>query len=134
MKSDFFTTLVQPSRLTTAGQLAVRWISAISSCLTSRYVAGDDITRDRLGAKYLWLIFVRQRTKCTSSKIREVDGSIAPFVITLKNSITHRMHSNFSLCKDTNLSHLLSTDHSSVNRINQFPFPENVNITVGFRL
>jgi hypothetical protein len=62
-------------------------------------VADDDITRARPGAKYLWLMFVRQRTKWTSCKVRDVEGSSAAFVISLKINITNRMTSNLLFCK-----------------------------------
>ena len=97
--------LILPSTVTTTGQIEVRWISAISSCCTSRFVAGDDITRARPGAKYLWLMFFRQRTKWTSCKVSDVDGSSAAFVIALKIIITSSMISNFSFCnKQSTLS------------------------------
>ena len=48
--------LILPSKLTTTGRIEFRRISAISSYCTSRYVDGDDINRDRSGAKYLWLM------------------------------------------------------------------------------
>ena len=88
-----------PSTVTTTGQTEVLWISAISSCCTSRYVPGDNITRDRPVEKYLWLMYVRQRTKWISCKLWDVDGSSAPFVIALKRSITNNLTSNFSFCK-----------------------------------
>ena len=84
--------------VTTTGQIEVRWISAISSCCTSRYVAGDDITRDRPGEKYPWLMYVRQRNKWISCKVRSEDYSSAPFEIVLKCSITNRMTSIVSFC------------------------------------
>jgi hypothetical protein len=62
-------------------------------------VAGDDITTDRPGGKYLWLMCVRERTKLVSCKVRDVDGSSSPFVMALKSSITNRTTSNFSICK-----------------------------------
>jgi hypothetical protein len=39
-------------------------------------VAGDDITRDRPDEKYLWLIYVRQRTKWMSCKVSVADGGM----------------------------------------------------------
>jgi len=62
-------------------------------------VAGDDITTVRPGAKYLWLMYVRQRTKWVSSKVSGVDGRSDPFVIALKNGITNRMPKIISFCK-----------------------------------
>jgi len=64
-------------------------------------VAGDDITRDRPGLKYLWLMCVRQRTKWISCNVRDLDGSSAPFVIELKSNITNKMPKIISLCKKT---------------------------------
>ena len=105
------------------GQREVRQISAISSCCTSRYVDGDDITRLPLGAKNLWLISVRQRTKWISSKVRDVDGSSAPFVIALKNNITNRMPKFISFCNKHKHVHFLSTVHSSIYWMNFCAFP-----------
>ena len=111
MKSVLSCLLILPSTLTTTGQIDTRWISAISSYCTSRYVDGDDITRDRPGAKYLWLIYVRQRTKWVFRKLRDLDGSSAPFVIALKNNITNRMSTNFSFCKKHD-SHSVTQYHT----------------------
>ena len=57
---------------------------------------------------------VRQRTNCTSSKLSELDGSSAPFVIALQSTITSRTISNFSFCKEHNINTLFSSVHSSI--------------------
>jgi hypothetical protein len=58
--------------------------------------------RDRLGAKHLWLIYVRQLTRWISCNLRDVDVSIAPFVIALKSSVANRMLKIISICKKNN--------------------------------
>ena len=102
MKSVLLGFLILPSTLTTTGQIEVRWISFISFCCTSRLVDGDEITRGRPGVKYLWLIYVRQRTKWISRKLRFLDCSSSPFVIALKSSITNKMHTKFWFCNKHN--------------------------------
>jgi len=89
MKSVLLDLLILPSTLTTRGHRENRWISSGSSCCTSQYVGGDEITRDRPGAKYLRLIYVRQRTKWFTRKVRDLDSSSARFVIAPKSSITN---------------------------------------------
>ena len=59
-------------------------------------------------------MFVRQRTNCTSSKLSELDGSSAPFVIALQSSITSRTISNFSFCKEHSIHELFSSVHSFI--------------------
>jgi hypothetical protein len=77
-------------------------------------MAGDDITTDRPVAKYLWLMYVRQRTKWISCNVRDVDGSSAPFVITLNSNISNKMTSNFPFCKNATHFHLLDNEHFTV--------------------
>jgi hypothetical protein len=74
-------------------------------------MAGDDITTDRPVAKYLWLMYVRERTKWISCNVRDVDGSSAPFVITLNSSFNNRMTPNISSCKNATLFQLLGNEH-----------------------
>ena len=90
--------------------MEVLWISAISSCCTSPY----DITRDRPGAKYLWLMCIRQRTKWISCKVRDVDDSSTPFGIALKNNIANRMPIFISFCNKHRHIHLTSTVYYSI--------------------
>ena len=42
---------------------------------------------------------VRQRTKWVSCKVRDLDGSSAPFVLALESSVTNRIPKNISFCK-----------------------------------
>ena len=72
MMSVLLGLLILPSTVTTTNQLSVLWISAISSFCTSRYVAGDDVTRGRPGAKYVWLMYNTERNKFISSKETDV--------------------------------------------------------------
>ena len=44
-------------------------------------------------------MYVRQRTNWVSFKLRELDGSSAPFVIALKINVTNRMPKIISFCK-----------------------------------
>ena len=85
-------------------------------------MADDVITRDRPVAKYLWLIYVRERTKWTSCKVRDVDGSSVPLIIALKSSNSSRMNSNFSFCKNPIQLQLLSTVLSAIYWIKFYSF------------
>jgi len=96
-------------------------------------VSVDDITRDRSGVKYLWLMYVRQRTKWISTKLMDVDGSISPFAIVLKSSITNRLNSSFIFCK--------KKTHSVVHYLiflclfyDIYSFPRSKNLTLVLRL
>jgi len=63
-------------------------------------MSGDDITRDCHGPKYMWLIYVKQRTKWTPSKLKDIEGSSSPFGIVGKKSIVSKMmNSNFLNCQ-----------------------------------
>jgi hypothetical protein len=80
-------------------------------------VAGDDITRDRPDAKFLWLMCVKQRTKWISCKVRDAGGSSVPFGKALKSNTTNRMSKNFSFCKKNKKTHTL---HNSIPNIYLF--------------
>jgi hypothetical protein len=95
---------------------------------------GDDITRDRPGAKYLWLMFVRQHTKWSSCIIRKLDDSSSPVVNALKSipkSITFFLFKK----KKQQTKHtflLLSTEHSSPYWMKFYSFPRNRAYDGGF--
>jgi hypothetical protein len=97
-------------------------------------VAGDDTTRDRPVAKYLWLMYVRQRTNWISLKETVADGTSAPYVFVLKNSITNRITSNFLFCKKPTHFHLFSKVNSSIYRMNCYSFSRDPEYETGFEV
>ena len=58
--------------------------------------------RDRPGTKYLLVMFVRQRTKWISCKLRILNGSSSPFVIELESNITNGMTKIITFSKKHN--------------------------------
>jgi len=81
-------------------------------------------------------MFVRQRTKWISSKLRVLDGCSAPFVIELKSNITNRMPKIISFCKKKKKNAFncpVTYIPLLIERI-FIPFPESMYMAVDLRL
>jgi len=68
------------------------------------------------------IVFFAKQLPIHPCKVRDVDGSSAPFIIALKSNIANRMNSNFSFCKNTTQFQLLSNVLSAIYWIKFYSF------------